>query len=69
MADTKRAFTMKGTLGSLDCVALDIRENVQEEKNAQSVAQNLAIPVAEGVNDGNNIRSLSETLLLLHWYK
>jgi len=64
--DTNRALTIKGSWGSLNKIS---NKPTNRTHNVLSIAQHLSVAEFQGVNDGDELRVGSQTLLLLSGHK
>ena len=67
--ETKRAFRMKGSLGSLKGAMYQYKTRPKTYSDSLSVAQDLCVAVTESVNDGDDLRVLLQVRLLLLWHE
>jgi hypothetical protein len=63
--ETNRAFTMKGRFGSLEGKLVYYGMSEKRSRHAHSIAQYLSVPMAQGVDDGDDLRIRGQTLPLL----
>jgi hypothetical protein len=71
-SETKRAFTIKGSFGRLKKRRLRNPDPVAskfKKIDAHSISQNLSVSEFQRVNNGDNIRVFSKTLLLFLRHK